>query len=195
MPSGRRSGPAERHGGVEGEAVGHARHVGDRARYRRRDGPARSVAGRPHATRRQVLGVRRRSARPGREHRRRPASPWSTDVGPQVDVLVVEPAERGEGLGQRLGHADRRPCARWPSTMASMNVASCWRRRGRRTAVDHGRAASAASTMPACDRVLEVVADVGDAVGPAHDLALGRGRRRARPASGCGCRRASRRTG
>ncbi len=32
------------------------------------------------------------------------------------------------------------------------------------------------------DRVLPVVADVGDPVGPAHHLTLGRGRRRARPA-------------
>ena len=35
--------------------------------------------------------------------------------------------------------------------------------------------------MPAEDGVLEVVADVGDAVGPRHDLALGGGRRGPRP--------------
>ena len=35
---------------------------------------------------------------------------------------------------------------------------------------------------PGQDRILPVVADVGDPVSPAHHLALGRGRRRARPA-------------
>ncbi len=59
-----------------------------------------------------------------------------------------------------------------------------------------GRAPTAGSCCgrhdPRQHRVLPVVADVGDPVGPAHHLALGRGRRR--PATSCGwrCRRLSR---
>ena len=45
----------------------------------------------------------------------------------------------------------------------------------------NGQGQLCGATIPD-DRVLPVVADVGDPVGPAHHLALGRGRRRARPA-------------
>ena len=61
-----------------------------------------------------------------------------------------------------------------------MKAPSCWPRvvpqRGRDLGGEHVGGDDAGG-----DGIFEVVADVGDAVGPAHDLALGRGRGRAAP--------------
>ena len=114
-------------------------------------------------------------------------------LGAQVDALVVEGPERGQRIGLGLAHAD-------PAGLGD--------------GLDHGgdEAAELGAAPVAhhlddlggqvdggdhagVDGVLEVVADVGDAVGPGHDLALGRGRGRAGSRSGCGRRRASRRRG
>ncbi len=94
-------------------------------------------------------------------------------LGPQVDALVVERPEGVErgGLVVAQGHA--------PGLGDGLD-------HGRDEAVELGPAGGAqhlghlrrqvARVDDACaDGVLEVVADVGDAVGPGHDLALGRG--------------------
>ena len=72
-----------------------------------------------------------------------------------------------------------RPVAAVASTIAWMKAPSCCGalpHRARTTRGQHLGADDAGG-----DGVLEVVADVGDAVGPRHDLALGRGRRRPGP--------------
>ena len=66
------------------------------------------------------------------------------------------------------------------SSTASTNVPTCSDRSRADDVADLGREVVGLED-PGPHRVLEVVADVRDAVGPGHDLALGRGRRRAPP--------------
>ena len=73
-----------------------------------------------------------------------------------------------------------RPVRNVVSTSASMKVPSCWPRRSpHRSRTTDGQCGR--GDDPAADRVLEVVADVGDPVGPADHLAFGGGRGRPRP--------------
>jgi hypothetical protein len=99
--------------------------------------------------------------------------------GPEVDALVVEGPERGQGLGLGGPHAHHAGGGdglhHGGDEPVELGAAVCAHHLGDRTGqvprVHHtGR-----------DRVLEVVADVGDAVGPADDLALGRRRRGTAP--------------
>ena len=80
------------------------------------------------------------------------------------------------------------------STTDEMNACS-WRLRRSPQSSRTDAGSIAGRDDPGPHRVLEVVADVRDAVRPGDDLALRRARRRAGTRSGCGSRRASPRTG
>ena len=98
----------------------------------------------------------------------------------QVDRLVVERRERRRALRR-----DARPCRRRRSSascviIALMKAPSC-SLTAHAAAFAHECGQFSVVDDAGGDRVLEVVADVGDAVGPPDHLALGRRRRGSRP--------------
>ncbi len=97
----------------------------------------------------------------------------------EVDALVVEGAERSQGLGWRRGHGHP------PAGQGAFDHALD---EGRDLLAAPGSAAGShrigevvGGHHPGRHGIFEVVAHVGDAIGPGHHLALGRGRGRAGP--------------
>ncbi len=167
---------------LAGEPVGHAGHVGH--------GGPQGVG----ASGGQLLDVHRdRGAHGGQRDGVRPVGvvldecPQERDHrvglgpagGPEVHVLVVEAPERGQRLGVVGVHADsagdHRGRDHRPDERAELRrpVAAA-------TFGDHCRQHLDAQD-PGGDGVFEVVADVGDAIGPRDDLALGSLRSREAP--------------
>ena len=95
-------------------------------------------------------------------------------------MLVVAASEGGQGLGQLLVHAHPAGARAWRATVPSMNARSCCERVSPHVP-QHDVGQERRGHDPGRHGVLPVVAEVRDPVGPAHDLALGRGRRGARP--------------
>ena len=99
--------------------------------------------------------------------------------GPQVDALEVEGPELRQRGRRRFGHPDRAGAVDGVEHRAEEH-ADLRRRPG-----PDDRAHAGGEIVGIEDagphRVVEVVAHVGDAVGPRHDLAFGRGRRRPTP--------------
>ena len=95
--------------------------------------------------------------------------------GPQVDAVEVEGPERGERTGRGFGHPDPAGAVDRVEHRVHERADLAGPLRPTTPATASGR--SAGVRMPGAHRVLEVVAHVGDAVGPGDDLALGRGRR------------------
>jgi hypothetical protein len=173
--------PAEqRHRLAEGEAIGHAGHVGD-------GGPHGTLAAGDHVgvpgARIPVVGDQMRAIGEvldqGAQHADHGVALPERGV-PQVDALVVTGPEGGERLGLLLFHPDLAGAVGGDTTPL-MKAPSWALRRSPHSATD-GQRQLMGGHDAGQDGILPVVADVGDPVGPAHHLALGGRRRRARPA-------------
>ncbi|CAB4603667.1 unannotated protein [freshwater metagenome] len=99
--------------------------------------------------------------------------------GTQVDALVVQGPEGGESFGEGLAHGD--PTCRDRTLDHALDECAQPCAAPRSTAVEHDRRKIIEGDDAGMDGVFEIVTDIGDPVGPAHDLALGGGGGRARP--------------